>query len=157
MDAALKAIHHNSHLFYLLFTSSLECFLSYSIPNMPSQVTPGNRGTCCFWSVSAAAAAAATSAAVFTAAVPPTLFNFPGKPLKLISSTWLTYGCGNFFLNPSRWPWVMVTKLPNAIYLVPTIRSEPFIQSLQNLVGICFSTWLNFGEIPHKKNCDFFS
>ena len=98
------------------------------------------RGTYCFWSVSAAAAAAA-------AAVLPALFNFPGKPLRLISSnhTWLTYGCGKIFWHPSRWPRVKVTKLPkrDVIYLVPTIKSEPLIQSLQNLVGIspssCFS------------------
>ena len=66
-------------------------------------------------------------------------FNFPGKPLKLISSnhTWLTYGCGKIFRHPSRWPWVKVTNLPkrDAIYLVPTIKWEPLIQSLQNLVG----------------------
>ena len=82
-------------------------------------------------------------------------FNFPGKPLKLISSnhTWLTYGCGNIVWHPSRWPWVKVIKLPkrDAIYLVPRIKWEPFIQSLQNLVGITplvtLSTWLNFGEI----------
>ena len=45
----------------------------------------------CFWSVSASAAA-----------VLPTLFNFLGKPLKLISSnhTWLTYGCGKKFWHP---------------------------------------------------------
>ena len=38
---------------------------------------------------------------VSTAAVLPTLFNFPGKPLKLISSnhTWLTYGCGKRSLS----------------------------------------------------------
>ena len=95
------------------------------------QVTPGNQGTYCLWSISAASAAA----------VLPTLFNFPGKPLKLISSnhTWLTYGCGKIFLHPSRWPWVKVTKLPkrDAIYLVPNkIKWEPLIQSLQNLVGI---------------------
>ena len=43
-----------------------------------------------------------------------TLFSFPGKPLKLISSnhTWLTYGCGKNVWPPSRWPWVKVTKLP---------------------------------------------
>ena len=41
------------------------------------------------------------------AAVLPTLFNFRGKPLKLISPnhTRLTYGCGKFFWHPSRWPW----------------------------------------------------
>ena len=74
----------------------------------------------CFWSVSAAASA------VSVAAVLPTLFNFLGKPLKLISSnhTWLTYGCGKFFWHPFRWPWVKVTKPPkrSAIYLVPTVK-----------------------------------
>ena len=85
-----------------------------------------------FWFVSAAVSAAA--------AVLPTLFNFLGKPLKLISSkhTWLTYGCGKIFWHPSRWPWVKVTKLlkRDAIYVVPTIKWEPLIQSLQNRVGI---------------------
>ena len=81
------------------------------------------RSSCssCFWSVSAAA-------------VLPTLFNFPGKPLKLISSnyTWLTYGCGKIFCHPS---W---TKLPkrDAIYLVPAIKWEPATQPLQNLVDV---------------------
>ena len=83
----------------------------------------GNRGTYCFWSAAAA--------------VVPTLFNFPGKPLKLISSnhTWLTYGCGKKFWHPFRWPWIKVTKLPkqNTIYLVPMIKWELLIQSLQNL------------------------
>ena len=63
-----------------------------------------------------------------------------GKPLKLISSnyTCLIYGCGNIFWHPSRWPWVKVTKLPkrNAMYIVPTIKWEPLIQLLQNIVGI---------------------
>ena len=88
----------------------------------------------CFWSVAAAAA------------VLPTLFNFSEKLLKLISSnhTQLTYGCGNIFWHLSRWPWVKVTKLPkrDAIYHVPTIKWEPLIQSIQNLVGIsplCFT------------------
>ena len=74
------------------------------------------------------------------AAVLPTLFNFPGKPLQLISSnhTWFTYGCGKNFWHPSRWPWVKVTKLPkwDAIYLVPMIKWEQLVQSLQNFVGI---------------------
>ena len=63
-----------------------------------------------FWSVFAAVSAAAVSA---TAAVLTTLFNLPGKPLRLISlnHTWLTYGCGNNFWHPSRWPWIKVTKL----------------------------------------------
>ena len=78
--------------------------------------------------------------AVSAAAVLPTLFNFPGKPLKLISSnhTWLTYGCGKMFWHPSRWPWVKVTKLPkrDTIYLVPTIKWEQLVQSLQNILGI---------------------
>ena len=89
---------------------------------------PGNRGTYCFWSVSAAAA------------VLPTLFNFLGTPLKLISSnhTWLTYECGKIFWHPFQWPWVKVTKLPkrNAIYHVPMVKWEPFIQSLEKSVGI---------------------
>ena len=52
-----------------------------------------HRGTFCFWSVSAVSATA----------VLPTLFNFPGKPLKLISSnhTWLPYGRGKIFWHPS--------------------------------------------------------
>ena len=96
------------------------------------------RSSCssCFWSVSTAAATATVSATT----VLPTLFNFPGKPLQLISSnhTWLTYGCGKFFWHPSQWPWVKVTKLPkqDTIYLAPMIKWEPLIQSLQNLVGI---------------------
>ena len=81
---------------------------------------------------------AVSAAAVSAAAVLPTLFNFPGKYLKLISSnhTWLTYGCGKKKWHPSRWPWVKVTKLPkrDAIDLVPTIKWEPLVQSLQNLV-----------------------
>ena len=103
-----------------------------------NQVTPGNRGTYWFWSVSTAVSAAATVSAA--AAVLSTLFNFPGKPLKLISSnhTQLTYGCGKIYWHPSRWPWVKVTKLPkrDVIYLVPTIKWELLIQSLQSLVGI---------------------
>ena len=75
---------------------------------------PGNRGTYCFCSVSAAAAVSA-------AADLSILFNFPGKLLKLISSnlTSLTYGCWHFFMQPSRRPWVKATKLPkrHAIYL----------------------------------------
>ena len=45
---------------------------------------------------------------------------------------------GGIFLHPSRWHWVKVTKLPkrDAIYLVPTIKWEPLIHSLQNIVGI---------------------
>ena len=41
----------------------------------------------------------AISAAVSAATALPTLFNFPGKPLKLISwnHTWLTHGCGKIF------------------------------------------------------------
>ena len=43
-----------------------------------------------------------------------------------------------FFWHPYRWPWDKVTKLPNrdAIYLVPMIKWEPLIQSLQIIVGI---------------------
>ena len=101
---------------------------------------PGNRGTYCFWSVFAAAA------------VLPTLFNFAGKPLKLISSnhTWLTYGCGQIFRHLIRWPWIKVTKLPkrDPIYFVPTIKWEPLIQSIHNWTDIpplvMLSTWLNF-------------
>ena len=70
---------------------------------------------------------------VSAATVLPTLFNFLGKPLKLISSnhTRLTYGCGKIFWHPFRWPWVKVTKLPkrNVIYLVRTVKWEPLIQS----------------------------
>ena len=46
-----------------------------------------------FWSVAAAVST--------TAAILPTLCNFPGKPLKLISSnhTWLTYGWGKNFVT----------------------------------------------------------
>ena len=99
---------------------------------------PANRGTC-FWSVSAAVYTVPALSAISTAAVLPTLFNFLGKPLMLISSnhTWLTYGCGKIFWHPFRWPWVKVTKLTkrNAIYLVPTVESEPLLQLLQNLVG----------------------
>ena len=68
------------------------------------------------------------------------LGNGRGKTQKLISSnyTCLTYGCGKIFWHPSRWPWVKVTKLPkrDTIYLVHTIKWEPLIQLLQNLVGI---------------------
>ena len=66
------------------------CFGWDMIPNI--LVTPANRGTYYFCSDSAAAA-------VSSAAVLPTLFNFPEKHLKLISSnhTWLTYGCGKNF------------------------------------------------------------
>ena len=76
----------------------------------------------CFWSVS-------------TAAILPTLFNFPGKPLKLISSnhTCLTYGYGKIFWYPSWWPWVKVTKLlkRDRFYLVPMIKWEPVIHLLR--------------------------
>ena len=122
------------------------------------QVTLGNRGTYCFWSVSAAAAVSA-------AAVLPTLFNFLGKPLKLVSSnhTWLTYGYWKNFWHPSRWPWVKVTKLPkrDAIYLVPTLKWEQLIQSLQNLVGIsplsCFSPDQILEKYAEKFFSDFFN
>ena len=83
-----------------------------------NQVTPGNRGTFCFWSISTISAAAVSAAAVLQ-----TLFNFRGKHLKLISlnHTCSTYGCGKIFCYPSRWPWVKVTELLkwNTIYLVP--------------------------------------
>ena len=91
------------------------------------------------------------AAIVSAAAVLPTLFNFLGKPLKLVSSnhTWLTYGCGKIFWHPFRWPWVKVIKLPkrNAIYLVPTVKWEPLIQSLlgRYIPLIMLTTWLNFG------------
>ena len=82
----------------------------------------------------AAAAAISTAAAIL-----PTLFNFPEKPLKLISSnhTWLTYGCGINFWHLCWWPWVKDTKLPkrDIIYLVPMIKWEPLIQLVQSLVG----------------------
>ena len=110
---------------------------------------PGNWGTYCFWSVSAAGAAA-----VYAAAVLPTLFNFPGKPVKLISSnhTGLTYRCGKIFLPPSRWPWVKVTKLlkQDVNYLVLTIKKEPLIQSLLNLVGISPSSYFPPDKILDK-------
>ena len=43
-----------------------------------------------------------TAATAAAAAILPTLFNFPGKSLKVISSnhTWLTYGCGKKFMAP---------------------------------------------------------
>ena len=99
--------------------------------------------TYCFWSVSAAVT------------VLLTFFNFLTKPLKLISSnhTWLTYGSGNLFWHPFRWPWVKVTKLPkrNAIYIVPTVKWEPLLQSLDRYIPlIMLSTWLHFGEILPK-------
>ena len=85
-------------------------------------------------------------------------FQLSGKTLQVISSnhTWLTYGCGKNFWHPSQWPWVKATKLPkwDAIYLVPTIKQEPLIQLLQNLVGIPLivrSIWLNFEEILFYK------
>ena len=85
---------------------------------------------------------------------PPTLLNFPGKPLKLIFSnhSWLTYGCWKMFLHPTRWPWVKVTKLPkrDTIYLVPTIKWEPLIQSLQNFVGISPSSCFPPDKILEK-------
>ena len=100
------------------------------------------------------------SAAAVSAAILSTLSNFPGKPLKLISSdhTWLTYGCGKIFLHPSRWPLVKITKLPkrDAIYLVPTIKWEPLIQSLQNLVGISPSSCFPHYEILEKFCKNFF-
>ena len=114
----LRYIHNNSHWWQL------------------TQVTPGNLGIYCFRSVSAAAATAVST----TAAVLQALFNFPGKPLKLISSnhTCMTYGCGKKNWHPSRWPWVKVTKLSkrDPIYLIIMIKWEPLVQSLQNLIGI---------------------
>ena len=66
-------------------------------------------------------------------------FNFLEKPWSSFLQTtngW-PIGVGNFW-HPFRWPWVKVTKLPkrNAIYLVPTVKCEPLIQSLQNMAGI---------------------
>ena len=113
------------------FCSFRLAFLTLGVILLLSQVTPGNWGTYCFWSV---------SATVSAAAVLPTLFNFLGKPLKLISSNhlWLTYGCGKISWHPSRWPWVKVNKLPkwDRFYLVPKIKWEQLLQLLQNLVGI---------------------
>ena len=45
-------------------------------------------------------------------------------------------GVDKIFWHPFRSPWVKVTKLPklNAIYLVPMVKWELLIQSLQNLV-----------------------
>ena len=86
---------------------------------------------------------------------PPFCQHFPGKPLKLISSnhTWLTYGCGKFFWHQSLWPWVKVNKLPkqDTIYLVPMIKWEPLIQSLQNSIGISPSSCFPTGGILLKK------
>ena len=122
----------------ILGKRNIDFFLSGVLILICDQVIPGKRGTYCFWPVSA------VSAAVSAAAFLPTLFNFLGKPLKLLSPnhTWFTYGCGKIVWHPSWWPWVKVTKLMNreVIYLVPMIKWEPQIQSLQNLVGISLSS-----------------
>ena len=112
-------------------------------------VTSGNRGTYyCFWSV---------SAAISAAAVLPTLFNFLGKPLKLISSnhTWLTYWCGKIFWHPFRWPSEAERNLPCTRGKVRT--AHPIATKLGRYIPlIMVSTWLNFGEILQKKFfCEF--
>ena len=43
---------------------------------------------------------------------------------------------GKIVWHPSRWPWVIKLPKRDRIYLVPTIKWEPLIQSLQNLIGI---------------------
>ena len=57
-------------------------------------------------------------------------------------------GVGNFFLHPSRWPCVKVTKLPkrHTIYLIPMIKWELLIQSLQKLVQLMGKKrkWVNW-------------
>ena len=96
-------------------------------------------GTYCFWSISATTTTTATT-------VLPTLFNL----LKLISSnhTWLTYGCGKNFL-----PHISVTLGKRVrIQLVPTIKGEPFIQSLQNLVVISPMPCFPSDKILSTKN-----
>ena len=140
------------------------------IPHWPSQTqsaqfmikSPRVTGGIIFWSVSSATAISTTTI----------LFNFPGKPLKPISSnhTGLTSGVGKIFWHPSQWPLVKVTKLLkwDRIYLVLKIKWEPLIQSLQNLVGIfplsCFPhdqileefCWKLFSAIFCKISNPFF-
>ena len=112
--------------------------------------SPWVTGGLCFWSGSVAAVSAAA------AAVLPRLLNFPGKPLKLISSnhTWLIYGCGKIFWHPSGWPWVKVNKLPKAGRSLPChhnkVRTAYPISTKHGryiLLIIMLSTWLNSGEI----------
>ena len=97
-----------------------------------------NWGTCC----------CSVSTVSTTAAVLPTLFNFPRKPLKLISSNHicLTYGVGKMFWHPSRWPWVKVTKLPkrDQFYLVPTTKWESLVDIPPCHVFNLVKFWRNF-------------
>ena len=110
------------------------------------------RGLIEFSSVSAVSDATAATAVL------PILLNSPGKPLQRISlnHTWLTYGCGQIVWQPFRWPWVEVTKLPkrDVIYLLPTIKWELLIQSLE----ICevYSPYHAFHLIKFWKFCQFF-
>ena len=52
--------------------------------------------------------------------------------------TWLTYRGGKNFGYQSRWLWVKITNIPwwDRCCLVPTIKWEPLIQLLQNLIVI---------------------
>ena len=88
-DLYFSDISNAVRLYFFVYNITMS-FLTYS-------VTPGDL---LFRSVSAAATAAAITAATVSAAAATavllTLFNFPGKPPKLLSSnhTWLTCGCG---------------------------------------------------------------
>ena len=94
-------------------------------------------GTYCFWSVSAAATISAA------AAILPTLFNFPGKPLRLISS--------NHMVNLWMWKNIPISVTlgqgqplgqgqqateAEQILPCPHDKWESLISLLQNLVGI---------------------
>ena len=79
------------------------------------------------------------------------LFLVPFRRRRSSANTFLLSGKtpeATFFkplmVDPFRWPWVKVTKLPkrNAINLVPTVKWEPLTQ--------------NFGEILEKKFCSDF-
>ena len=123
-------------------TSMSWCHHANQTPNL---VTPGNRGTYCFWSVSAAATISAA------AAILPTLFNFPGKPLKLISS--------NRMVNLWMWENILVRisvtldqgqQATEAEQILPCphdkMRIAHFIaKKLSRYIPLVMvSTWLNF-------------
>ena len=84
--------------------------------------TQGSPGISCFLPVSAGAPANL-----------PTFFNFPGKPLKLISSnhTWLTYGCRTQFGTHLVQGHQAIEAGQNLTY-----PDDQLKQSLQNLLGI---------------------
>ena len=93
--------------------------------------------TYCFWSFSAAVSTTAFSVSAAAAAVLSILFNFLEKPLKLISSShaWWPMGVEKCFGTHFGDLGSRLLSYQSGT-LVPMVKWEPLIQSLQNLVGI---------------------